>query len=51
MFDDCFSDAGTIGPVEDARKENSLEGFVVDWIRLSYGVNLITARAAMPARC
>jgi len=26
MFDDCFSDAGTIGPVEDARKGAPLEG-------------------------
>jgi len=28
MFNNCFSDSGTIGPVEDTKKENSLEGLL-----------------------
>ena len=44
MFDDCFLDAGTIGPVEDARKKESSEGMPVS--RRKPNSNFITGSLA-----
>jgi len=32
LFDDFFSDAGTIGPVEETKEDNSFEGTLVGLI-------------------
>ena len=31
VFHDCILDTGTIGPVEDARKEDSIEGMNTEY--------------------
>jgi len=44
---DCFSDAGTIGPVEDTKEENSLGGITVDLIQISSSAYLILSQCVL----